>query len=188
VTAPRHRRGAVERINALCVVGACLPLLGAMYAQFAGSDLPCPLCLLQRMAFLGIGIGCALNLKFGVRSSHYAIVLMSAMVGAATSIRQVLLHIEPGDPGYGGPVFGIHLYTWTALLCAFTIVGTSFLMLFDGPRPSPPGPRRLDGPERTAVGLLVAIAAANVILAFAMCGFGPCPDDPKAYWLFGGGG
>ena len=183
----RHPRGAVERINALCAIGACLPIIGAIYEQFAGSDLPCPLCLLQRMAFLGIGIGCVLNLKFGVRSSHYAIVLLSAMVGAATSIRQVLLHIEPGYPGYGGPVFGIHLYTWTTLLCAFTIVGTALLMFFDGPRPSPPGARRLDGLEKFATGLLLFLAIANVALAFAMCGFGACPEDPKGYWLFGGG-
>lgn len=186
MAATRHPRGAVERINALCTIGACLPIIGAIYEQFAGSELPCPLCLLQRMAFLGIGIGCALNLKFGVRSSHYAIVLLSAMAGAAVSIRQVLLHIEPGDPGYGGPVLGIHLYTWTTVLCAFTITGTALLMFFDGPRPSAPGPRRLDGLERAAVWLLVLLTIANVALAFAMCGFGACPDDPKGYWLFGG--
>ena len=59
MAATRHPRGAVERINALCTIGACLPIIGAIYEQFAGSELPCPLCLLQRMAFLGIGIGCA---------------------------------------------------------------------------------------------------------------------------------
>jgi len=58
--------------------------------------------------------------------------------------------------------------------------------LFDAPRPSAPGPRRLDGIERLAVGLLVLLAIANVVLAFAMCGFGACPEDPTGYWLFGG--
>jgi hypothetical protein len=95
--------------------------------------------------------------------------------------------VLPGDPGYGGPVLGFHLYTWTVILCAFTVVGTAVLMLFDAPRPSPPGPRRLDGLERAAVGLLAVVAISNVLLAFAMCGFAPCPDDPQGYWLFGGG-
>lgn len=187
MSAAGARRGALERINALCVIGACLPIIGATVDQFVGPVLPCPLCLLQRMAFLGIGIGAALNLKFGIRPSHYAICLLSAIAGAAMGIRQDLLHVLPGDPGYGGPVLGFHLYTWTVILCAFTVVGTAVLMLFDAPRPSPPGPRRLDGLERAAVGLLAVVAISNVLLAFAMCGFAPCPDDPQGYWLFGGG-
>jgi hypothetical protein len=73
------------------------------------------------------------------------------------------------------------------VLCAFTITGTALLMFFDGPRPSAPGPRRLDGLEKFATGLLVFLAVANVALAFAMCGFGWCPDEPQGYWLFGGG-
>ena len=51
----------------------------------------------------------------------------------------------------------------------------------------PPGKiRRLDGFERFAVWLLAFLAVANVALAFAMCGFGACPEDPTGYWLFGG--
>jgi len=184
---PAPIRGPIERLNAACLVGACLPLLGAFWAQFAGGELPCPLCLLQRMAFLGIGLGCALNLRFGVRPSHYAIVLLSALAGAVMAVRQVLLHIEPGDPGYGGPVFGLHLYTWTVLLCGFTVFGTALLLLFDGPRPSRPGPRKLDRLESAAVGLLLVLVVANVVFAFAMCGVAPCPEDPQGYWLFGGG-
>ena len=37
--------------------------------------------------------------------------------------RQVLLHILPGDPGYGGEVLGLHLYSWAFIVFATIIAG-----------------------------------------------------------------
>jgi hypothetical protein len=35
--------------------------------------------------------------------------IIAAALGAVAAGRQVLLHILPGDPGFGFPVFGLHL-------------------------------------------------------------------------------
>jgi hypothetical protein len=42
--------------------------------------------------------------------------VIAAVGGACISIRQILLHIVPPDPGYGDPVLGLHLYTWALLV------------------------------------------------------------------------
>src|SRR5439155_8932360 len=62
------------------------------------------------------------------------ICIISALVGAAISTRQVLLHILPGDRGFGSPLLGLHLYTWCliAFVCqilasGLTLVGTAWL-------------------------------------------------------------
>jgi len=45
---------------------------------------------------------------------------------------------------------------------------------------------RLNGAERAACALFVALTAVNVV-AFALeCGAGPCPDDPTGYLLLPG--
>ena len=48
--------------------------------------------------------------------------ILASLVGSAASIRQILLHIVPPDPGYGPPILGVHLYSWAlvfACLIAF---------------------------------------------------------------------
>ena len=41
--------------------------------------------------------------------------ILGALLGMVMSTRQVLLHIKPGDPGYGGTVLGLHFYTWALI-------------------------------------------------------------------------
>ena len=33
-------------------------------------------------------------------------------MGGAIAARQILLHIMPGDPGFGSAFLGMHFYTW----------------------------------------------------------------------------
>ena len=104
------------------IVGVIIILCAALTMQFAYGEEPCPLCELQRAAFLNIGIALDLNLRYGNRVSHWALVILSAIAGIAVSIRQILLHVN--DPiGFGSPVFGLHLYTWCFLAFAVAIVG-----------------------------------------------------------------
>lgn len=97
------------RINSYAVLGICGVLLGAYYIQFVEGEFPCPLCLLQRLAMLGVAFGAMLNLRYGIHTRHYGVSLLSAVFGASISIRQILLHIDPSDSGYGSPVLGMHL-------------------------------------------------------------------------------
>ena len=87
-------------------------LAAAFAAQLLLHELPCPLCLLQRILFAMLAIGPILNIRLGPRPSHYALSLLAAVAGGRLSTRQVLLHIMPGDAGYGTALLGYHYYTW----------------------------------------------------------------------------
>ena len=45
--------------------------------------------------------------------------------------RQVLLHIMPGDAGYGSALLGYHYYTWAFIGFAVAIVLIAAMLLFD---------------------------------------------------------
>src|SRR5580704_11816133 len=74
--------------------------------------------LLQRAGFIAIGIAFLFNVRIGERASHYAMIL----AGSFISVRQVVLHLGAGDPGYGSTLLGLHFYTW-ALITAVGVVG-----------------------------------------------------------------
>src|SRR6201990_2403706 len=93
-------------LNALSLYAVALVLAAAFAAQLLLHELPCPLCLLQRILFALLAIGPILNVRFGPRPSHYALSLLTAVAGAMVSTRQILLHILPGDAGYGSALLG----------------------------------------------------------------------------------
>lgn len=119
-------------LNLLDLLGISLVLIVAFVYQFALHELPCPLCLLQRLGLFGIAFGVVLNLRFGTRVSHYAISCLSAIFMGAVAVRQILLHIDPnsGD-GFGSAVFGLHMYTWSFLIAVVFIVVTLLCMLLE---------------------------------------------------------
>ena len=133
----RRRFDIAELLNAAGLAGLIVVLLVAYADQFAGHDLPCPLCLLQRVAIAGVAFGLLLNLRYGPQPSSYGIMLLAALFGMAVAGRQILLHIAPGTGSYGAPLFGLHFYTWSFLLFAAVILGTAILLLL--PRPTSPG-------------------------------------------------
>src|SRR5947199_8485070 len=94
----------------LYAIGLVLPV--AVAAQRLLDELPCPLCLLQRIQFAMLAVGPILNIRFGPRPSHYAVSLLTAAAGAAFASRQVLLHIMPGAAGHGPALLGYDSWTW----------------------------------------------------------------------------
>ena len=90
-----------------------------------------PLCLLQRIQFALLAVGPVLNVRFGPRPSHYALSLLVATAGAAFAMRQILLHIMPGDPGYGSALLGYHYYSWAFIGFAVAILALAAMLLFD---------------------------------------------------------
>ncbi len=170
-------------LNALGLLGVCAALLFAFYWQIARGELPCPLCLLQRAAFVGAGLGFMLNVRFGSSESHYGVTIVSSLAGAAFAARQVLLHIVPGTGSYGSALYGWHFYTW-ALVGFFLIALFAAALLFieaqfvEGVRES--------RPSVAAQGLgwlFVLVVLANAVSTLLECGFGPCPDNPTGYEL-----
>src|SRR5258708_26053121 len=120
-------------LNALSLYAVALVLAAVFAAQFMLHELPCPLCLLQRILFALLAVGPILNIRFGPRPSHYAMSLLSAAAGAVASTRQVLLHILPGDAGYGSALLGYHYYSWALIGFIAPIVLLAAILLFDPP-------------------------------------------------------
>ncbi len=104
-------RSLAITLNVLGLYAVALVLTVAFAAQLLLHELPCPLCLLQRLQFAVLAIGPIMNVRWGPRPSHYALSLLAAAAGFAFSTRQVLLHIMPGDAGYGTALLGYHYYT-----------------------------------------------------------------------------
>ncbi len=146
-------------------------LLSAYYQQFTKHEEPCPLCLLQRLAMIGVCTGAFLNLRFGITPFYYGLSLLAGLGGMAVSIRQILLHICPGSPTFGTPVFGLGLYTWAFLSFLSSFIAISFLlMLYHSSFKSYP----MNLFEKFAAALLFLVTLANAVTTFMECGFGPC--------------
>src|SRR5262245_66460603 len=65
-------------------------------------------------------------------ATGYGLSVLAAVVGAAISGRQILLHIVPPDPGYGDPVMGLHLYTWSFIVFVTVLVVAVLNLTFAG--------------------------------------------------------
>ena len=103
-------RSLAVALNALGLYAIALVLAAAFAAQLLLGELPCPLCLLQRIQFALLAIGPILNVRFGPRPSHYAASLLVAAAGAAFAMRQILLHITPGIPAMAQRCSGITIH------------------------------------------------------------------------------
>ena len=171
-------------INVLALFALLGVLAGSLHLQFGIGEQPCPLCLIQRSGMIGLAVGPVMNLMWGIRASHYALSILAAMVGAAGSIRQILLHIEPGDPGYGPAIWGLHLYTWALITFVIAIIGCAVMLLWDAPF------QEKDQGIRYAKSWFRVVALTAIFWAFAYlviigisvipeCGLGMCPDDPS---------
>jgi len=98
-------------LNTLGLYAISVVLLEAFVFQITLQELPCPLCLLQRVAFTALAVGPILTLRYGPKPSHYGLTIIAALAGAGIASRRVLLHIQPGDPGFGSSILGYHFYT-----------------------------------------------------------------------------
>jgi disulfide bond formation protein DsbB len=171
-------------VNVLALFALIGVLAGSLHLQFGVGEQPCPLCLIQRSAMIGLAIGPTMNLLWGIRARHYALSILAACVGAAASTRQILLHIySPGDPGYGPAFAGLHLYTWALVTFVVAIVGCAVLLLWQAPLMAGDDGMRYEKSffriaALTAVNWVVLDLLAIGISVIPECGLGMCPDDP----------
>jgi disulfide bond formation protein DsbB len=178
-------RSFAVTLNALSLYAVALVLAVAFAAQLLLHELPCPLCLLQRIQFAVLAVGPIMNIRWGPRPSHYALSLFAAAAGAAFSTRQILLHILPGDAGYGTALFGYHYYTLALIGFAAAIVLLAAILLFDR-QFEQDHPTRQVAPgafAKLAVWLVIGLTALNVVSTLLECGFGACADNPVVYEL-----
>lgn len=184
---PRTSEGAVfwsRVINIVALIGLLGVLAGSLHLQFGIGESPCPLCLVQRSGMIGLAVGPIMNLLWGVQARHYALSILAAIAGSAGSVRQILLHIQPGDPGYGPTFLGLHLYTWALVTFVLGAAGCALLLMWQTPLAAgDKGVMTTRGPMR-AFSLFVTVFAALDLLAITLsvipeCGLGMCPDDPS---------
>jgi len=172
----------IDTLNTLGLLGMTLVLLAGSVLQFTLGELPCPLCLLQRLGFVMVMFGFLLNVVFGVEQKHYGIVLVGALFGVATSLRQISLHVIPGTPGFGSPILGMHYYTWAFVIFCMAIAGVALLLILWNTEYSNKNYEMSTFGKSVCLLAIVAVLI-NVISTFVECGPFECPADPVSYWL-----
>ncbi len=158
--------------------------LFALFIQIFLHEMPCPLCLLQRFGLLAVNIGALLSIKHGKAFRYDLMIIISIIITMIISIRQVMLHIIPGDLGYGLVFLGIHLYTWNVVLSFMMIVSVAIAYLFDAIMPTIL--HNMICMYRIKIWKIFLIIAVilcltNLISTYLECGFTMCPSDPTSY-------
>lgn len=161
-------------LNAIWALIICGVLYAALSIQYLDGEVPCPLCFLQRLGMLSIACCATLNLRFGMKMTHYGLALLSSVFGASVSLRQITLHVCPQFSTYGIPVLGYSLYTWAFLVFCCSIIGTALLMFFYDPQKSSEEPEKLSWLSILAILAVLAASAANIAASYQVCGLGPC--------------
>jgi len=174
------------------VLGYSLMLVGSVSAQLIIHDLPCPLCVMQRMSMAMTAFGPAYiiveTLKGDINTEKYAtgygLSLVFSIFGMVSSVRQLLLHIAPNDPGFGPSVLGIHFYTWS-LLTFIVVVGFVGINLIFAKQLTPTADVNFKKFGDFAVKFIFVMVVVMFILMIFEEGFNfLLPGDPVRYQLF----
>jgi disulfide bond formation protein DsbB len=174
-------------LNVWVVVGI---LAAAFGIQFWLGEPPCPLCVMQRIALMLVGLGplhillraYAASLTTRSMAVGQGMAIIGALLGALAAARQVLLHILPGDPGFGSPVFGLHLYTWCFIAFSCQIAASALLLVMTAWLDN----GKVQGWVATITAAAFAfVVAANLVSVIAEAGLHwDLPADPAGYLLF----
>jgi len=167
--------------NQLALIAIIGMLSYAFVDQLYFGELPCPLCLMQRMGFVIIGFALVLNIRCGAHSAHYGWGIIGGLVGMMVSLRQVLLHVLPGDKGFGATFLEFHFYTWAFVGYVGFIAGLAILLMLPNH-----DVRSRSLLANTLVILFITLVFANLASTLLECGIGPCADDPVKYegWIW----
>lgn len=102
MTIHRHPAPGAAALSALAAATALGALGGALWLQRQGFA-PCPLCILQRMAYLGV-LGFALSALSVLRAGStlaarlsQGLAALSALVGLGFAVRHIWLVLHPGQ-------------------------------------------------------------------------------------------
>ena len=157
-------------------------LIYAFIDQLVFNELPCPLCILQRIGFVIIGFVFVLNLRCGAHPANFSWGFLGGLVGMMVSLRQVLLHITPGDKGFGATFLELHFYTWAFIGFIGLLFWQSILLML------PSGEvRSRHWFSNTLVIVFCLLVFGNLMSTLLECGIGACNDNPMRYdgldWL-----
>lgn len=166
-------------IAVMAVIAAILTT--AMTLQYAYGELPCPLCLLQRVALFGVCFGIMLNFRNGFSYQNTGFSLLFTIFLLIVSVRQSLLDIypRPGHEYIGSAVFGIHMPVWSAIIALALLIAYALKLAVLG------GDDHLRETEARSFPIIekvasllslyvIALCAINLVSVVVQCGFGQC--------------
>ncbi|THD51061.1 MAG: disulfide bond formation protein B [Bradyrhizobium sp.] len=163
-------------------------LTAAMVLQYDGGEIPCPLCLLQRVAMFGVCFGIIMHFRHGYSARNDGVGMLFALLLMMVSVRQTLLDIypRPGHSYIGSAVLGLHMPVWSvviamAILAAFAI---KFAILGDEHLRDRPPPAALGRLAKLLSLYVIAIGLINFGSVILQCGADAC--HTSGYRLLGG--
>ena len=162
-----------RNLNILLILILSGILLSAFGVQFIYHEEPCPLCMLQRIGMISVAYAAVLNLWFGIRVSHYGLMLISSLFGGFVALRQISLHVCPSFSTFGLPVLGLSLYTWSFIIFACVVAYVALLLFLYDASEEEQIPPPLSGWSKFAAALILIITLANVATTLMQCGWGP---------------
>jgi heme O synthase-like polyprenyltransferase len=115
-----------------------------------------------------------LNLRFGLRSEHYGLALLTSVGGGAVSLRQILLHVCPQFPTFGFPVFGYDLYVWAFIVFTCSVLGAAILLIVHGFSHHKDPILQWDHWGQSAFWLIVLVVLVNLVTIIQVCGLSAC--------------
>jgi disulfide bond formation protein DsbB len=158
-----------------------LILTTAMVLQYVWGELPCPLCLLERVALFGVAFGIILNLRGPFDDRNTGISLIFALLLLVVSVRQTLLDIypRPGHDYIGTAVLGLHMPVWSVVIALCVLLAFAVrLTLLGGDahmRAHPAASFGFLARPAWLLGLAVlALCAVNAVSVGVQCGLGEC--------------
>lgn len=182
----------------LFAFGWSVAVCAGLYYQFGRGDIPCPLCVVQRMFMLLAALGAAYVIRAALLSgtvparvymTGWGMSLVAAIGGSFASWRQTMLYVLPGAEGYGGEVLGLHLYHWAWILFQFSVVAIGVVLAFAHATADRAVLAVRPGPLRTAgmcalwfLGMVIAVSTLAVFLQEGFHWF--LPDGPNRYQFF----
>jgi disulfide bond formation protein DsbB len=154
-------------------------LTAAMVMQYGYGELPCPLCLLQRAAMLGVCFGLMQNFRNGFSDRNLGYSLLFSVFLLIVAVRQTLLDIypRPGHEYIGSAVLGLHMPVWSILIATTLITAFALKLCVIGTEDGSDPPERTSGIGRLAMLLsiyVIAIALINFGSVVVQCGLGEC--------------
>jgi len=156
-------------------------LTTAMTLQYAYGELPCPLCLLQRVALFGVCFGIMLNFRNGFSSRNTGFSLLFAIFLLVVSVRQSLLDIypRPGHEYIGSAVLGIHMPVWSIIIALALLIAYALkLAVLGGDDHLREADARTFPIIHRLAGILsiyvIALCLINLVSVVVQCGFGQC--------------
>jgi disulfide bond formation protein DsbB len=160
------------------LAGVAAILTTAMVFQYAEGEIPCPLCLLQRVAMFGICFGVIHHVRRGYDARNIGISFIWALFLLVVSVRQVLLNIvaRPGHAYPGSAVLGLHMPVWSVLIALAILLALAItITVFDGKRLSAaPRSQVLIRIGDGAALYVIALCLINLVSVVLQCGLGAC--------------